>query len=606
MIQNMGKMLCRLREETGISQMQLGRGLAGVVELSRLENGSMETDVFLLEALLQRMGKSADKLELAISEKEYQIMMLRTMIQEGFCVGDYGIVKILLEEYEAHSDSDKPLHRQFLLWMKALHSYLSQESRDLCAGQLAEAIEVTFCRWREKIPTDCCLCMQEIRILLFLCYLQLEMGDTYRAREKLEELVGYLEVRYTDMEEKGKIFPQCAWILGKACCAQGDWGRAYNICGQGVVCLTENGVLTVMDKLLEVQSICLEKMGRGEEASEMAKVRGAIAFLYQITGSRRPEEDMPYLLLVCEQKELLVNRKLLKEMRLSKRLSQGELSEGICSWETLSRMEGGGRTPSRKKLYQMFRRMGLDREKYYGYIQADDFELYEKVHKIHAKWVRGDREGATALIEELSKKLDMSIPVNRQFIETHRLLAAAGNGSISMETAIHEAERILRYTMKDYQGIVYRTPFRQECVLLNQIALYLRYSGRMEEAIQLWQQMLDRLQADNMPEQYHAASLMLIYTNYAGSLEVNGHLEKAEKMNLKGIRLALKCQRADNAAKFLANIACVYEKRGTQAEDALCEECLRNSFYLLHFYQHNRNSKAVKAYYEKKYGRSPD
>ena len=77
---------------------------------------------------------------------------------------------------------------------------------------------------------------------------------------------------------------------------------------------------------------------------------------------------MLYLLLAREQKELLVSKELLKELRLSQGLSQAQLSDGICSWETLSRIERGRSKPNRKNLYQMFQKMGLERERYYGYI----------------------------------------------------------------------------------------------------------------------------------------------------------------------------------------------------------------------------------------------
>ena len=106
-----------------------------------------------------------------------------------------------------------------------------------------------------------------------------------------------------------------------------------------------------------------------------------------------------------------------------------------------------------------------------------------------------------------------------------------------------------------------------------------------------------------MAEQHHASSLMLVYLNYAGSLEVNGCLDKSEEEGIKGIRLALKCQRGDDAAKILANLACVYAKSNTQEKDLRCERCLCNSFVLLKLYGYEQKCKMVKDYYEKKYNR---
>ena len=207
------------------------------------------------------------------------------------------------------------------------------------------------------------------------------------------------------------------------------------------------------------------------------------------------------------------------------------------------------------------------------------------------------------LSEELEEKLDMTVPVNRQFIETHKMIFAVRQGQLTGEEAVREAERILRYTMRDYEGTVYRTPFRQECVLLNQIALQFRHSGKIDEAIELWGQILDRFQASEVAERYHSNSLMLICINYAGCLEANGCLEKSEEVALWGIRLALKCQRGNSAASILANLACVYEKCSTRKKTLLCRECLKHSFSLLQFYKNDKDCNAVKKYYEEKYGK---
>ncbi len=600
---NVGKMLLKLREKMGVSQTQLGQGLAEVVEISRLEGGDNEPDILLVEALFQRLGKSVDKLELVISGVEYRRTLLRSLILEGLQEEEYEVAESLIKEYERFQDGDKPLHRQFLQWMRTLHGYFTHGDKAACAKGLENALEITFPQWREERLVRGRVCMQEIRILLFLLALRLEMGETEEAANRLNQVLVYLEKWCTDKEEKAKIYPQYTWVLGRACYIKGDWETAYAVCGRGVACLSENGVLSVMDKLLEVQIACLKKMGGGEEIPGMENIRRAIRYLYQVTGTRIPEGEMLYLLLAREQKELLVSKELLKELRLSQGLSQAQLSDGICSWETLSRIERGRSKPNRKNLYQMFQKMGLERERYYGYIQADDFELYERVREVHIKWICGENLSADELAEEIAQQLDMSIPVNRQFIETHRLVSEIMKGKMAWEDASKEAERILCYTMKDFHGTVYRTPFRQECVLLNQIALCLRHMGKLEEAIELWEQVLCRLRGGEVAEQHHASSLMLVYLNYAGSLEVNGCLDKSEEEGIKGIRLALKCQRGDDAAKILANLACVYAKSNTQEKDLRCERCLCNSFVLLKLYGYEQKCKMVKDYYEKKYNR---
>lgn len=72
-----GIMLFGLREKEGISQKNLARGILSVTELSRVESGNRGIDRLHLEALFQRIGKSLDKLELAMSMDEYHLFALR-------------------------------------------------------------------------------------------------------------------------------------------------------------------------------------------------------------------------------------------------------------------------------------------------------------------------------------------------------------------------------------------------------------------------------------------------------------------------------------------------------------------------------------------------
>ena len=63
--------LTKEREKQGISQERLCRGLCAVSALSRYENGERIPDRLLMNALIQRLGKSSDQLTTMISCQEY-------------------------------------------------------------------------------------------------------------------------------------------------------------------------------------------------------------------------------------------------------------------------------------------------------------------------------------------------------------------------------------------------------------------------------------------------------------------------------------------------------------------------------------------------------
>lgn len=612
MYKKIGPMLLQLRKQADIQQKDLTRGILGDIELSRVEKGNKEIDRMHLEALFQRIGKSVDKLELAMSMDEYRLFALRFDILEALSVKNIEKAEDSLKEYETYIDKSKPLHLQALLLLQAVKSYIENSDIEKDANLFEKALEITFSEWEKAEFEDVCLCTQEIQLLLAILYIKLGMEGIQKnfldlsEEEKhalimLQKIYEYIDNRYTDEEERAKVYPQCAWIWSQVCLWRGDVRTAYEICQKGVDCLAENGVLTVMEELLEIKIKCLEKLGAVEGIQKIRKQKCAVAFLYDIVEKPRITEKIVLLFLTSIQGEVVVTNELIREMRLSRKMSQEELSADICAPETLSRIEYGKRSPNTKKLYRMFHKLGLERERYYGFIVADDYGLYEKVRLYKRIFGKGKIEKAEQVLEELSTELDSKYVINKQFIDTGRVLIKLKKKEISNECAYEELRKILSYTMKDYVDTVYRVPFRQEVVILNQMANCLRRTKKEELAIEIYEQILNRYDSSMVYKIFHSVSDFLIYISYTALLEEKDYLDKSEEIGKEGISLMINCQRGDISGKILANLSCVYEKRDTKKDVELAQNCLGNSYYLLDLYLHEHNKAILKAAYEKMY-----
>lgn len=68
-----------IREGVGASQQQVARGMLSVPNLSRVESGQREIDIVMMEALLERLGITLDKMELFLTWDEVypQCMLLQ-------------------------------------------------------------------------------------------------------------------------------------------------------------------------------------------------------------------------------------------------------------------------------------------------------------------------------------------------------------------------------------------------------------------------------------------------------------------------------------------------------------------------------------------------
>ena len=616
MYKRIGPMLRQLRIQADIQQKDLSRGILRIAELSKVEKGNMEIDRMHLEALFQRIGKSVDKLELAMSMDEYQLFALRFDILDALSVKNIAKAEDSLKNYETYIDKSKPLHLQALLLLQALKSYIENQDKNQDIEKdsvpFEKALEITFPEWKKAEFEDICLCIQEIQLLLAILYIKLGMEgiqknflnsseDEKHALIMLQKIYEYIDTGYTDEEERAKVYPQCAWIYSQVCLWRGDVRTAYEICRKGVDCLAENGVLTVMEELLDIKIKCMEKLGAVEGIQKIKNQKCAVSFLYDIVEKPHISEKIALLFLTSINGEIVVTNELIREMRLSQKMSQEELSFGICAPETLSRIEYGKRSPNTRNLYRMFHKLDLERERYYGFIVADDYGLYEKVRLYKRNIGREEMEEAERIFNELSEKLDSKYVINNQFIETGRIQANLDKNTLSYECAYEELKKILNYTMKDYDDTVYRVPFRQEAVILNQMAKCLRRNRRDDEAIQLYEQILERYDNSMVSKKFHSVPLMLIYISYTGLLEVMDHLDKSEKIGKEGIRLMLDCQRGDIAGLILGNLSCVYEKRNTIKDAELAKSSLGNSYYLLDLYLHEYDKAILKDAYEKMY-----
>lgn len=607
MMGNVGQILCTLRLETGITQQSLCRGLMSEPEFSRVESGEKEADKFTLEAFFQRLGKSLDKLELTISAEEYEVIFKRTVIFECLEQKDFQRAKTLLEEYAQSACMEKILQQQYVLQMKALYVYLKNRDAGLCGELLDQALELTFPEGLETDLTKYRLCTQEIQLVLLRSYLLIEKKKWNMAQLVLEKLADYLEKYYTDEEERAKVYPQCMWLLAEVYVGEKRYEDACERCRAGIDSLAKNGALSSMTELLKTECVCLEYLDREKDKIQaerrLAEHRlEAIRYLYEIAEQDMPEEPVLILCMTSSQDEFVISNELILEQRIAKEMSQEELSEDICARETLSRIESGKRSPNRKNLHKMMQKLDLDRERYSGFVVADDYAVYEKVRAYNMARFWQKKEAALCTLEEIEKDLDMSIPMNRQYVEASRLGNEIGAGKISYEQGLEKLQNILRYTMQDFQGRVYRVPSRQECALLNGIAYCMRRMGRNKEAIDLYEQTIKRYESSRVLRKHHAVSEMLIYVNYPGVLEEDNQLERSEHEAKVGMRLTLECRRGNYAAHILANLSCVYEKGQSPQKEALCEGCLKNSYYLLGLYKLDRDSAVIGKYYEKLYG----
>lgn len=169
-----------------------------------------------------------------------------------------------------------------------------------------------------------------------------------------------------------------------------------------------------------------------------------------------------------------------KDYRKSRGWSQEQFSENVCARETISKIENG-RKPNRKKRENLLRKLGEEDGKYFGYVETAEYFLYSMVEQCQ-NLICTSPADAWKILLEIQDELDMELPANRQFCESSKLRIQKKLGDLSIGETMAGLEKCLRYTMPEYDGMIYRVPFCQETVILKEILECLEALKRTEAA----------------------------------------------------------------------------------------------------------------------------
>ncbi len=597
---NLGKIICKERKKKNILQEELLRGVCQQGEMAKIESGERVPEKMLADALMQRLGRCTDTLEAIMSVEEYILFDMRETLQRHFYECNYEKNCSLIEKYRRHKEADWPLHRQFLLKYEAVNEYRRHGNMLRCRVELGNALTVTFHEWGRMQILNYYLCSQELHLLILIAFFMMPENEV-RALWILTETAIYLEERYYE-EEKVKLLPQCMWLLAEYSKRHGDWEKVEEYSRRGVECLTRNGALPLLRELLELRIESLRNLGSDmcEIETLQNQLDSLVAVLARYADWVLRMDDLSKLHYFYHEEEVSLDYEMLRDIRKNQGISQGEVQS--CTQGSLSRIENGKQAPSKRHVMEIAEELGVNKSYYISRVQSEDYDLYELCHwknqaNFHREWER-----SLELLDKLEAALDMSIPINRQYIEVSKVLWKKREKIIEPEMALKQLEVILGYTMPDYCEKKLRIPSREEFIILNQMAVLMGLTGKIENGLKLHKFILNIFQDSRVDEQYHTNSMLLLYMDYGEMLETIGELELAEEMDVKGIQLDIWCGSIDIVGKILANLAYVYDKSENETKRVLRRNYLINAYQLCVLLKQTIPAKVIKECYQLMFG----
>lgn len=176
----------------------------------------------------------------------------------------------------------------------------------------------------------------------------------------------------------------------------------------------------------------------------------------------------------------------IKERRRTLGLSQKELSDGVCTTSTLSRIEQNKENPQDYILKSLLQRLGLSGSEILFATTGSELIYNQLRFDIRQAYISGDYRRADKILSENKELISKLSPTDKQTFETIDTLLKINRSEFSDEEALNRLEAVIRLTCPKYTK---DTPpaflTYEEILLLNNIALQYAQLGDLDIAIKL-------------------------------------------------------------------------------------------------------------------------
>ena len=266
-----GSAIQYIRESFHISQSKLCKGLCSITTLSRIEAGERDVDSFLLETLLERLGKTPNQFELILTDLDYELYLSREEIKKKIGEKNNETALSLLEEYELLAASKGNVHMQFIITCKALLNELNSGAIEDTIKLFLDAIACTVPGFKTKEIKHYYLSASEVNIIIDVTERMITAGMTDQAKDLLLKVIEYLE-GHDLIEEINRFYPRVAIIASKLYIQEEELVRAFDMCTKGLLKNKGNRKMDYLGDLIYLKAYITEKLMRIQGKWEQSRL----------------------------------------------------------------------------------------------------------------------------------------------------------------------------------------------------------------------------------------------------------------------------------------------------------------------------------------------
>lgn len=545
-----GKKVSYERTKRGISTEKLCAGLCSNSFLRRMENGERVCEKILADALLQRMGVSAERFVFVMNMEEQEWSLVRERWIQAIERGEEEAIWKYREEYIKITKGKSKLHRQFIILAETVWEWKKNGANAFNRSSIQEAWSITMGSILMTRAAGSLMSLTELILLMMYGRISEDMGENREAMAVYGQALQHLQ-EFVDERDRVRLFPQIAFrqvLLLRRC---GKTEEAANLTEDVLTLQKSGGRLFYIRRFLEIQSVFSEEKYTRKEMPEQVKCRQtqnkyicqALKWLYETY----EEEEEPWVWYIAcygmEDAELC--RDIIRSRRTVLGMSQAELADGICDPVTISRIECGKTKPKRKVQEKLMKKLGMGGESFIAIHQVEHPELAELADKIAVLLNRGASAQAEELFHQLERQIRSDSRYVKQYMMSMKAVILYNLGRISAGEHVAMQKEALYMTVPQMETEKLRgwCFSRQESTIINCMPHSYEKLGKREEMIQ-WLDIL-RTSYENkpFPLEYYSAAYELTMRNLGDLLGNAGEYERAIEASDASIRMGIKTGR---------------------------------------------------------------
>lgn len=270
---NIGYYIKRIRQEKGISQEALYKGLCSRSTIHRIESGKQQPTMFTAIHLLQRLGLDENSFLVPLGPQDFEICNLKKEIVALNAQFQFEQALERIDRLEKLVAPKDRLAQQFLLRSRALAGYRQDGERlpydyPTQRQMLLDALDITHPDFDLEKIERCLLSIEDIKSLNQIAITYSETGDRRFAIRIYEQLLRYPSQNLLSIDALLGVVPMLHYNCSRLLGLEKRFEEELEVAQTGYEICVKYNKARMMGGLLLNMACALQELGRDEESKK--------------------------------------------------------------------------------------------------------------------------------------------------------------------------------------------------------------------------------------------------------------------------------------------------------------------------------------------------